>query len=58
MNDADRDRQLAHIRDAIAEADKPHTPEELAAAAHALEKELEAVRMPAQASLVLRTANA
>lgn len=50
MNDADRLRNLAHASAAIAEADKAHTPEELAQAAHALDQE----QQPAQASLLLR----
>lgn len=57
MNDADRKRQLAHIDAALAEADKAHTPEELADAAHALQRELDDARTPAQATLLLRPAN-
>ena len=41
MNEHDRLRQLAHIRDAIAEADRQHTPEELARAAHELAQEID-----------------
>jgi hypothetical protein len=55
MTEAERERQLAHIRAAIAEADRQHTPEDLAKAAHELEQKLTpaAVR---QGQLPLRTA--
>ena len=52
MTEQERLQRLAHIEQALAEADRPHTPEELAAAAHELELELS----PAQASLILRPA--
>lgn len=52
MNEQKRLSTLAHIEEALAEASKAHTPEELAAAAHDLEREI----APAQASLILRHA--
>ena len=55
MNEHDRLRQLAHVREAIAEADKAHTPEELARAAHALAQEIEPAAV-AQGQLPLRAA--
>ena len=54
MTEQERLQRLAHIGAAIAEADKAHTPEELADAAHALQRELDDARTPAQASLLLR----
>lgn len=54
MNEQKRLSTLAHIDAALAEADKAHTPEELADAAHALQRELDDARTPAQATLLLR----
>lgn len=52
MNEQHRAAQLAHIREAIAETEREHTPEQLAAAAHELDREL----LPAQPQLPLRAA--
>lgn len=54
MNDADRLRNLAHCRQALAEADKAHTPEDLARAAHELAQAIEPAAI-AQGQLLLRT---
>ena len=56
MKDEHRLRQLAHIDAAIAEADKVHTPEELAQAAHELQRELDEARGAIQPQLPLRAA--
>lgn len=56
MNEQHRRRQLAHIESAIAEADKVHTPEELAQAAHDLQRELDQARGAIQPQLPLRAA--
>lgn len=50
MNEQHRALQLQHIREAIAETDRSHTPEQLAQAAH----ELDCERLPAQSQLALR----
>lgn len=55
MNEIERQRQLAHIREAIAEAERAHTPEELAKAAHELAHEIEPAAI-AQGQLPLRAA--
>jgi hypothetical protein len=47
---------MQRIAEVIETAERDRTPEELAEAAHALDRELEAARMPAQASLMLRPA--
>lgn len=56
MTETERQRQLAHIDAAIAEADRVRSPEELARAAHELAQEIEPAAI-AQGQLLLRASD-